>query len=215
MANKDDESTDDSKPTKRRRLYETVAEMPPGGPVFAPTPPVNDTAVVPPTPVRAAPAPAMVLPPPPAATPSPAGTRQADESRAAIRHHALWAAGLGMVPVPIFDMAAITAIQVRLARRLSAIYGLPFSNQVAKSVVAGLIAGGGSQLSALVVSRYVKWVPGIGQLLGAASFPAAASALTYGMGRVLARHFEKGGRLEDLDLDHGRAALRREVRSGT
>ena len=42
--------------------------------------------------------------------------------------------GGGLVPIPIVDIAAVGGVQLQMLRRLSEIYGVPFSDNLGKSV---------------------------------------------------------------------------------
>ena len=53
----------------------------------------------------------------------------------------LWASGGGLIPVPILDIIAITAVDVKMLRELSALYELPFREHQVKSILASLLAG--------------------------------------------------------------------------
>lgn len=42
-----------------------------------------------------------------------------ERSEAIIRHHVLLAAGAGLIPLPLVDLAAVTGIQVRMLMELA------------------------------------------------------------------------------------------------
>src|SRR3974377_2565874 len=50
----------------------------------------------------------------------------------------LWSGAAGLIPVPIADVAAVGGVQVMMLRRLSEIYGVPFSENRGKSIIASL-----------------------------------------------------------------------------
>src|SRR5512134_3725407 len=58
-----------------------------------------------------------------------------------IKNHAFGAMGVGLIPLPAADFVALTALQVNLLRKLSRFYGVAFSEDVGKKVVAALIGG--------------------------------------------------------------------------
>src|SRR5262245_3032418 len=39
----------------------------------------------------------------------------------------LWSGAAGLIPIPLVDMAAVGGVQLQMLRRLSEIYGVPFS----------------------------------------------------------------------------------------
>jgi uncharacterized protein (DUF697 family) len=106
-----------------------------------------------------------------------------------------WSAGAGLVPIPVMDLAAISGVQLKMIHSLTKFYGVPFSREAAKSVVAALIGGGGSLTLAAPASSLLKFVPLIGSVAGVLTQPALAAASTYALGKVFIQHFETGGNL--------------------
>lgn len=121
-----------------------------------------------------------------------------------IRYHAVGAAAAGLVPIPFVDLAAIAGVQVNLIRSLAKLYELPFSEEVGKSIITGLI-GATLPLSALA---FLKAFPVIA-VLGSSAVSAAS---TYAVGKVFVQHFESGGTFLDLDPAKVRAHYLRELR---
>jgi uncharacterized protein (DUF697 family) len=94
-----------------------------------------------------------------------------------IRQHVLLAAGAGLIPVPIADMAAITGIQLKMLSDLSAAYQVPFSRHRVESTLSSLIGGLASrEIATIGLSGLLKTIPIFGSVLGAASMPMAAAA---------------------------------------
>lgn len=87
-------------------------------------------------------------PPPEPAAPTTADERR-DEATKLVKRYSLAAGVASMVPAPFLDLAAITAVQIQMLRRLSAIYDLPFSQNRGKAVIAGLA---GSMIPATAAS---------------------------------------------------------------
>ena len=50
----------------------------------------------------------------------------------------LWSGAAGLIPIPLVDMAAVGGVQLQMLRRLSEIYGVPFSENRGKSIIASL-----------------------------------------------------------------------------
>lgn len=131
-----------------------------------------------------------------------------------VSRYTLWGAGAGLIPVPVFDVAAVAGVQVKLVYELAKLYGVPFAETRAKSLIAAL---GGSVISynlALgtqgTVGSLVKAIPVFGPLLGLTVMPAIASAATYAIGKVFIQHFESGGTLLDFEPERVREHFRRE-----
>lgn len=117
-----------------------------------------------------------------------------------IKGNSLYAAASGLIPVPALDIAANTAVQVRMVAQLCDEYGVRFSEQAVKSIIAALLA---STLPRAAIGYSVfslaKGVPLVGPLLGIATMPALNFAVTWAVGRVFAWHFSQGGNLENID----------------
>ncbi|MFA7406122.1 MAG: DUF697 domain-containing protein, partial [Pelobacteraceae bacterium] len=58
-----------------------------------------------------------------------------------VRTYSAWGAGAGLVPIPVVDVVAMTAVQMAMLKKLAALYDIPFSEQCSKSAVAALIGG--------------------------------------------------------------------------
>ena len=61
------------------------------------------------------------------------------EAMSIVHRNMLWSGGVGVLPFPLFDLAAITGVQVKLVKELADFYGIPFRQDLAKSIVVGLI----------------------------------------------------------------------------
>lgn len=116
-----------------------------------------------------------------------------------IKHHALGAAGVGLIPLPAADFVALTAIQANLLRKLSAFYNVPFTEEIGKKVIGALVGGYAPVAFALPVASLVKMIPIIGQTAGVLAMSVMAGASTYAIGRVFVQHFESGGTFLNFD----------------
>jgi uncharacterized protein (DUF697 family) len=114
----------------------------------------------------------------------------------------LWSGAAGLIPVPLLDMAAVGGVQLNMLRRLSEIYGVPFSDNLGKSVIASLagavIPASTATTTAIGFGSLVKSVPG-GQMVGALTMPVFSAAATYVIGKVFIQHFASGGTLLDFN----------------
>ena len=104
-----------------------------------------------------------------------------------------WSVAAGIMPVPLMDLAAITAVQLSMLAKIGDCYGVPFKQQAAKSATTALMAGCLQQSLALSLFSSVKFVPVVGQLASVTILPAVTAAGTYALGRVFISHFEAGG----------------------
>ena len=117
-----------------------------------------------------------------------------------IHSHTLWSMGAGMIPVPMFDVLAVSAIQVDMLKQLAEAYEADFTENLGKTFVTALTGG----TFARVGASLIKAVPGVGTLVGGASMSVLSGASTYAVGQVAKRHYETGGNLVDIDLDSAR-----------
>ena len=72
-------------------------------------------------------------------------TMAAERKRAATRlvnRYSLWAVGAGLLPLPVFDLAALTGLHLSMMARLSEMYGVRYSEEIGKTFVVPLITGG-------------------------------------------------------------------------
>ena len=100
-------------------------------------------------------------------------------ARGLVKYYAAWSIGAGIVPVPIVDMLLVMGVQVQMLRKMSDLYGVPFSEHVARNLVGALVGGAGSEVVAGgLVGPVVRLIPGIGPFLGALTMPAIAAAST-------------------------------------
>jgi uncharacterized protein (DUF697 family) len=139
--------------------------------------------------------------------------RQAEALRI-IKSNVGWATGAGLVPIPLLDLAAITAVQVRMVQQLAAKYSVPFRADAVKRIIGIIVGSGGAVLVAAPVASALKVFPVVGTFLSTFVEPAAAAGSTYALGRVFMQHFESGGTLLDLDPERLRAHYFEEFRKG-
>ena len=125
-------------------------------------------------------------------------TRRRSQANSIVERHTAYAAVGGIIPVPIANVASITAVIVRMVKRLSDLYGIPFERDRARAIVVGLMGGAmPTGLGAVTTSTLFYVVPGSG-LVGLAVSSIAAVACTRSIGRIFVEHFESGSNLHDL-----------------
>ncbi len=115
-----------------------------------------------------------------------------------ITHHVYWAVGAGLIPVPLADIAAVTAVQLDMLKQVCTFYNIDYSEEKGKAWVGALVSSGLSSVLARMGSSALKVVPVVGSLVGAASMAIISGASTYALGNAFANHFEKGGSLSDI-----------------
>jgi uncharacterized protein (DUF697 family) len=127
---------------------------------------------------------------------SPAAQQFAAKRRAAARkivaRHRNYAAASGLLPLPIVTVAGITAINLRMVKQLSDLYGVPFQRDRSRAIIVGLIGGAvPTGLGVTTASTLAFAIPGPA-LVGLAVSAISAGAMTRGIGLVFVEHFESG-----------------------
>src|SRR5262245_24049731 len=127
-----------------------------------------------------------------------------------IREHVIWSCGAGLVPVPVVDFVAVTAVQLDLIRQLCTLHGVSYEEGTGKVWVGALTGGAVARLGASAI----KAIPGLGSLIGGLSMSIASGASTYAVGKVVQRHLENGGTMSNLDVDDAKARYQGEYEEG-
>ncbi|WP_437658793.1 YcjF family protein [Sorangium sp. So ce1182] len=132
-------------------------------------------------------------------------------AEAIIQRNVMWSLGAGVLPVPFFDVLAISGVQAKMLKELSDLYGVPFTSSIAKKIVYSLLSGLGSVgVGSAIGASLAKMLPGLGTTLGVVSVPIFAGAFTHALGRIFLMHFESGGTFLDFDPHAMRAYFRQE-----
>lgn len=131
-----------------------------------------------------------------------------------IKTYVIGAISAGIVPLPLLDVAAVTAVQIRMIQKLSEHYGKPFSENLGRSIITSLAGGFLSFGGGALAGSLLKAVPAVGWALGMAAVPVAAGAATYAIGKVFMKHYEEGGSIFDLDPKKLKAYYDQQFRKG-
>jgi uncharacterized protein (DUF697 family) len=136
------------------------------------------------------------------------------EAMSIVRRSSAWSAGAGLIPIPLVDIGAIAAVQVKMIRDLAKVYGVEFPDVRIRAISSSL---GGSILPYLLSvgsSGYLfsmaKAIPIVGPVMAIAAMPGFASAATYAVGKVFAQHFAGGGSLLDFDTEAKKEEIAKE-----
>lgn len=122
-----------------------------------------------------------------------------------------WSAAAGFVPVPVLDVAALGAVQVKMVVDLSALYGEKSSNELARGIVSVLLGTlAPLKLTEIALVSGAKALPVIGTVIGSLSMAAFGTAATYAIGKIFIRHFERGGTIATLDAEAVKEDLKAE-----
>jgi len=127
-----------------------------------------------------------------------------------IKEHALLGAGVGFIPVPLLDIAAIIANTWGMYVRINEVIGISFTENVLRSIASGVIANVASVIPGAVVAKVagslLKLIPGLGTVGGIAIDVMANVAIMYVMGKVYVKSLcvlaKKGDPLTEDNLRH-------------
>jgi uncharacterized protein (DUF697 family) len=131
-----------------------------------------------------------------------------------VRKSVYAAAGVGLLPLPLVDLAAFNGIQLNMLYRLCKRYEVPFSKQAAKGFIGMLLSGGGAALLTAPAWSLLKSIPVVGSALGGMTVSALAGASTYALGKVFIEHFESGGTFLTFDPKAAKARFEQLQKEG-
>ncbi|MBK8518928.1 MAG: DUF697 domain-containing protein [Saprospiraceae bacterium] len=122
-------------------------------------------------------------------------SNRGDSADSIIKNHMIWSMGAGFIPVPIADLFAVSAVQLDMIRQLCKLYEIDFKQTEGKAIITALTGSGLARLGA----RAVKFIPGVGSILGGVTMAVLSGASSYALGEVFKKHFETGGTFLDFD----------------
>jgi len=123
---------------------------------------------------------------------------------------AVWSGVAGFIPMPIVDVLAIGGLQFQMLRRLSQIYGVPFSDNSGKAMIASLAGTMIPTSSGIGAASTMKFVPVLGTITAGFVLPALSAGATYAIGKAFIQHFETGGTLLDFNAPDYREFVRKQ-----
>jgi uncharacterized protein (DUF697 family) len=137
-------------------------------------------------------------------------------ARKIVETHVWYAAGAGLIPVPLLDMAVITGINLNLIKRLSTHYGVEFKEDRGKAII-GALAGGlstGVLAQNPAANTILRTIPLVGQTLATLSMSVFGGAFTYAVGQVFVQHYATGGTMLDFDAAKARTFVSEQYEKG-
>jgi uncharacterized protein (DUF697 family) len=112
---------------------------------------------------------------------------------------AIWSGVAGLVPVPVIDVLAVGGLQLQMLRRLSQIYGVEFSENRGKALIAALAGCMIPATSGMGAASALKAIPVVNILAAGFVMPVLSAGATYAIGKAFVQHFESGGTLLDFN----------------
>lgn len=127
-----------------------------------------------------------------------------------VRGHVIWAMGAGLIPIPLFDIAAVTAIQMDALKKLAAEEGIDYSTDGGKRFVTAITGGTFARLGASLV----KGIPGVGSVIGGLSMSAMSAASTYAICQVAISHFRSERNFLNVDIESAKRLYEKALEKG-
>lgn len=136
------------------------------------------------------------------------------QAQAIIYKHIAMASGLSVVPLPLFNLASLYFIKIRMASQLADIHGVSFSEEKMRSILLSMVGSYGASVLSSSLNSFLYFVPIVGPTITRVSYPLSAAAVTYAVGQVLHFHFQIGGNLLDFNIKDVREFFYHEFRKG-
>ncbi len=102
------------------------------------------------------------------------------------------AGGAGLIPIPFSDAFAIAPIQAGMIYKMNDAFGMDLDKSVGTSLIAGLLSVTAvAQVGRTLVNGFLKFIPVVGSVVGAAISGATAVIITEGIGFAYLKVLEK------------------------
>lgn len=131
-----------------------------------------------------------------------------------VNMHIIAGMALGLLPLPIIDVAALTGVQLNLLRSLCKHNEVEFDEQQGKAFLHALVSGSAPVVSVMGLSSVLKVIPGIGTIGGGISMVVLSGASLYAVGQVFIRHFNAGGTLQDFTASQWQVFFKEKLQEG-
>ncbi len=132
-----------------------------------------------------------------------------------VRRYLLGSMAIGLVPIPLADLAALVALQLKMLHGLAGLYDIDFKADLGRSAIASLVGGTLPwAASPSLAASLGKLVPGVGQTLATGSLVVLNGAATYALGKVFIQHFAAGGTFLSFDPEAVRDFFEQQLAEG-
>jgi len=125
-----------------------------------------------------------------------------------VNRFAIWSGVAGLIPLPVVDVLAVGGLQLQMVRRLSQVFGVPFSENSGKALIASMAGSMIPTTSGIGAASTLKFVPVIGTLTAGIVMPTLSAGATYAIGKAFIQHFASGGTLLDFNTPDYREFLK-------
>ncbi len=137
---------------------------------------------------------------------------QNQHAETVIRNHVIWSMGASyIIPLPIADVFAVSALQLDMIRQLCRVYDIDFAETQGKAIVSALTT---STMARAGARSLIKIIPVVGSVVGGITTAVVNGASTYALGEVFKTHFATGGTFLDFDTDRLKKLYREKFEKG-
>lgn len=107
-----------------------------------------------------------------------------------VKGHVMAAMPLGLVPFPLFDLAALTGNHLAMLKSLCVLYQHDCQAAQLRAMLASFLGAALPVITVAGLSSGAKLIPGIGTLIGSGSLAVSAGAVTYAIGQLFIQQVE-------------------------
>jgi len=111
--------------------------------------------------------------------------------------------GIGFIPIPFADAAALVPAQIGMIASITAVYGLNLDKSMMTAIISSLLGtSGATVVGRTIVANAIKFIPGVGSAVGGVISGATAAALTTALGKTYVVIMEKlaKGEISEEDI---------------
>ena len=116
-----------------------------------------------------------------------------------VERFSIWSGVAGLIPLPFVDAVAVGGLQLQMLRRISQIYGVAFSENSGKALIASTAGSMIPATSGIGAASVLKAVPIFGMIVSGFVMPVLSAGATYAIGKAFIQHFATGGTLLDFN----------------
>ena len=117
-----------------------------------------------------------------------------------VDYYALSAAAIGVVPIPLADIAALAPLQVAMFLHVAKVFGHFYTRKQALAIIASLMGSIGARSIAQATVSLFKGIPGIGTVLGAIAGGGMAHATFKAFGALVIYYFSNNQEVSPADI---------------
>ena len=133
-------------------------------------------------------------------------------AQAAVATAAVASVGEGAAPIPFSDCALLIPTQLTMIVSITVIFGFDVNKSILTALISSTIGtGGATVLGKTVVSNILKFIPGVGTVIGGAISASTAGLITTALGeayiKVLELVFQGEMNINDLETTKGKEQM--------